>query len=146
MPATLLKKRLWHRYFPVNFAKFLRIPFVSIFHFSGSPCKQSIGVQTGYLETGDIKTSSSQPNFTATDPWCPATVDDKQFMAVDLGEDFSISKIATQGKLDDKDRYITLYGLQYSSDAKKWTDYKDIFGNAVSSSSRPYKHVMCTPR
>ena len=26
-PATLLKKRLWHRYFPVNFVKFLRIPF-----------------------------------------------------------------------------------------------------------------------
>ena len=23
-PATLLKKRLWHRCFPVNFAKFLR--------------------------------------------------------------------------------------------------------------------------
>ena len=23
----LLKNRLWHRYFPVNFAKFLRIPF-----------------------------------------------------------------------------------------------------------------------
>ena len=26
-PATLLKKRLWHRYFPVNFAKFFRTPF-----------------------------------------------------------------------------------------------------------------------
>ena len=26
-PATLLKKRLWHRYFPVNFAKLLRTPF-----------------------------------------------------------------------------------------------------------------------
>ena len=26
-PATLLKKRLWHRYFPVNFKKFLRTPF-----------------------------------------------------------------------------------------------------------------------
>ena len=25
-PATLLKKRLWHRSFPVNFAKFLRTP------------------------------------------------------------------------------------------------------------------------
>ena len=25
-PETLLKKRLWHRFFPVNFAKFLRIP------------------------------------------------------------------------------------------------------------------------
>ena len=26
---TLLKKRLWHRYFPVDFAKFLRTPFVT---------------------------------------------------------------------------------------------------------------------
>ena len=28
-PATLLKKRLWHRCFPVNFAKFLRTPFLT---------------------------------------------------------------------------------------------------------------------
>ena len=28
-PATLLKIRLWHRCFPVNFAKFLRTPFVT---------------------------------------------------------------------------------------------------------------------
>ena len=27
-PATFLKKRLWHRCFPVNFAKFLRTPFL----------------------------------------------------------------------------------------------------------------------
>ena len=27
-PGTLLKKRLWHRCFPVNFAKFLRLPFL----------------------------------------------------------------------------------------------------------------------
>ena len=26
-PATVLKKRLWHRCFPVNFVKFLRTPF-----------------------------------------------------------------------------------------------------------------------
>ena len=26
-PATLLKKSLWHRCFPVNFAKFIRTPF-----------------------------------------------------------------------------------------------------------------------
>ena len=29
-PAALLKKRLWHRCFPVNFAKFLRTPFYRI--------------------------------------------------------------------------------------------------------------------
>ena len=28
-PATLLKNRLWHRCFPVDFAKFLRTPFVT---------------------------------------------------------------------------------------------------------------------
>ena len=28
VPATLLKKRLWHRCFTVNFAKFLRTPFL----------------------------------------------------------------------------------------------------------------------
>ena len=27
-PPTLLKKRPWHRWFPVNFAKFLRTPFL----------------------------------------------------------------------------------------------------------------------
>ena len=27
-PATLLKKKLWHRCFPVNFWKFLRTPFI----------------------------------------------------------------------------------------------------------------------
>ena len=27
-PATLLKKRLWHRCFPVNFAKLLRTPIL----------------------------------------------------------------------------------------------------------------------
>ena len=34
-PATLLKKRLWHRCFPVNFAKFLRTPFLQ--NTSGRP-------------------------------------------------------------------------------------------------------------
>ena len=28
-PATLIEKRLWHRCFPVNFAKFLRTPFLT---------------------------------------------------------------------------------------------------------------------
>ena len=28
IPATLLKMRLWHRYFPVNLTKFLRTPFL----------------------------------------------------------------------------------------------------------------------
>ncbi|XP_002155492.1 discoidin domain-containing receptor 2 isoform X1 [Hydra vulgaris] len=95
----------------------------------GHSCKDPVGIQTGFLETRDIKTSSSQLNFTATDAWCPSISNDKQYFAVDLGEEFSISKIATEGKLD-TGRYVKLYTLDYSSDAKKWTEYKDIMGKA----------------
>ena len=31
-PANLLKKRLWHSCFPVNFAEFLRTPFLTEHH------------------------------------------------------------------------------------------------------------------
>ena len=34
-PATLLKKRLWHRCFPVSFVKFLRTPLVATSECSG---------------------------------------------------------------------------------------------------------------
>ena len=35
MPATLLKKRLWHRCFPVNIEKFLRTPLDDCFWLCG---------------------------------------------------------------------------------------------------------------
>ena len=49
-PATLLKKRLWHRSFPVNFAKFLRAPFswntsAGCFYSSTNYIKNQIPVQ-----------------------------------------------------------------------------------------------------
>ena len=28
-PATLIKRRIWHKCFPMNFAKFLRTPFLT---------------------------------------------------------------------------------------------------------------------
>lgn len=97
---------------------------------SGSSCKEPLGLQTGFLETRDIKTSSSSGNFSATDPWCATKSDDKQFIAFDLGEDFSLSKVAIQGKIDDKNRFVESFTMDYSSDAKKWSEYKDIFGKS----------------
>ena len=99
-------------------------------------CKDSLGVQSGFLETRDIKTSTNQKNFSATDAWCPSVVDDKQFFAVDLGEEFSLTKIATQGKVDDQNRFVKSYTLEYSSDANTWTPYADIMGKAVSKYAR----------
>ena len=47
-PATLLKKRIWHRFFPVDFAKFLATPFY------GTPLDdcfwQTIGQKLGKKE------------------------------------------------------------------------------------------------
>eukprot|EP00794_Sanderia_malayensis_P006314 gene6314-7037_t len=88
-------------------------------------CKEPIGIQTGFLEDRDVKTSSAAKNFTIHDAWCAATNNDKQFFAFDLGEDFLFSKIATQGKVDDKNRFVKSYVLQFSNDNKKWTPYLD---------------------
>ena len=47
-PATLLKKRLWHRCFPVNFVKFLRTRFLQntsgrlLLYCSKNNCKQTL--------------------------------------------------------------------------------------------------------
>ena len=48
--ATLLKKKLWHRCFPVNFAKFLRTPFVQNTSTSGRLSYKERRCQTKFLE------------------------------------------------------------------------------------------------
>ena len=53
-PATLLKKRFWHRYFPVNFAKisknpfFYRTPPVAASEICSLSCKGPIPVLRSY--------------------------------------------------------------------------------------------------
>jgi len=95
---------------------------------SSSKCQDSIGIQTGFLETRDIKTSTSQKDFSATDPWCATEQNEKQFMAFDLGEEFQLAKVATMGKADDKNRFVSKYILAYSHDGEKWDDYIDSAG------------------
>ena len=50
MPAAFLKKRLWYMYFPVNFAKFLRAPFLQ----NTSGWQNTSGLQntSGFWEDG----------------------------------------------------------------------------------------------
>ena len=100
---------------------------------TSSSCSSPIGIQTGFLETRDIKTSTSQKDFTATDPWCATKQDVAQFMAVDLGENFKLTKVATLGKADDQNRFVKEYALEYSSDGSKWQEYKDVTGKRVNN-------------
>ena len=51
--ATLLKKGLWHRCFPVNFGKFLRRPPVAAFFSSNN--KDELGDLHNYLNQKVIK-------------------------------------------------------------------------------------------
>ena len=46
-PATLLKKTLWHRSFPVTFAKFLRTPFLTE-HLRATASQYSMGETVFY--------------------------------------------------------------------------------------------------
>ena len=73
-PTTLLKKRLWHRCFPVNFVKVLRIPLLAASIYSKEklsntnqylPCLfQNIRIYYGILpisqtESGDLITDKN---------------------------------------------------------------------------------------
>ena len=50
--ATLLKKGLWQRCFPVNFAKFLRIPPVTAFFSSNNKDElRDLHHQVGYMSS-----------------------------------------------------------------------------------------------
>ena len=63
-PANLLKKRLWHRYFPKNFAKFLRTPFLQntfarllldeIFELASATIKETKTEIAHRIKNGDI--------------------------------------------------------------------------------------------
>ena len=49
-PATLSKKSLWHRRFPVNFAKFLRTPFLQNSS-GGCFCKVQVNEKNSFTHT-----------------------------------------------------------------------------------------------
>ena len=73
-PATLLKKRLWHTCFPVNFAKFIRTPFLqNTFKWVlATSFKSSVIRQKGESQNGGnkkIKHAKFSKNWTFLTPW-----------------------------------------------------------------------------
>ena len=54
-PATLLKKSLWHKCFPVNFTKFLRTPFFTehLEWLSSSKWRVTVSGELMFLESYD---------------------------------------------------------------------------------------------
>ena len=75
-PATLLKKRLWHMCFPMNFAKFLRTPFLTehlwllLLHFCSHEEKGTafLPVTLDPSCTTGYRTTYSQPDLSSKLP------------------------------------------------------------------------------
>lgn len=64
---------------------------------------------------------------TRGDGWCAAEKSGKDWLQVDLGKEFELCAVSTQGDgtYDEYDEWVTDFKLSYSSDENTWTDYKD---------------------
>lgn len=64
---------------------------------------------------------------TRGDGWCAAEESGKDWLQVDLGREFELCPVATQGDgtYDEYDEWVTDFKLSYSSDENTWTNYKD---------------------
>ena len=67
-PSPLLKKRLWYRYFPLNFVKFLRTPFFAE-HFWTTASDPSISLMTDYLGKHNQSTKKVKNKNTRLERW-----------------------------------------------------------------------------
>ncbi|XP_031562046.1 lactadherin-like [Actinia tenebrosa] len=88
-----------------------------------APCYEALGVQTGGLDDGDITASSKLANFTATDSWCSQENDENQYLQIDLGEKTKLTRIATQGALEQPGKHVKTFAVLYSMDGKKFQTY-----------------------
>ena len=81
-------------------------------------------MQTGGLDDEDITASSKLDNFTATDAWCSQDTDENQYLQIDLGEKTKLTRIATQGALEQPEKHVKTFAVLHSMDGKKFQTYK----------------------
>ena len=62
--------------------------------------------------------------------WCAEHKNQEDWLQVDLGEEFQVCAVATQGFPTYK-QWVTDFNLSHSSDGNIWTSYKDGNGTEV---------------
>lgn len=70
---------------------------------------------------------------TRGDGWCASEKSGNDWLQIDLGKEFELCAVATQGDRthDNTDEWVTAFKLSYSSDGDTWTNYKDVNGIEV---------------
>ena len=99
-------------------------------------CHQPLGMQSGSISDESIRASSSQDRYHGpyrarlhlkkegilSSAWSAKYNDRKQWIIVNLGSLFTITRIATQGR-NDKDQWVKSYRMDYSKYGLSWIHY-----------------------
>lgn len=59
--------------------------------------------------------------------WTASIQNAGQYIAIDFGKDYIVTKVMTQGR-QGSDEYVIEFTLEYSADNKTWTEYTNEFG------------------
>ena len=100
---------------------------------------EALGVGSGSIPDGNLSTSSSldetcgaargRLNIAADGEqkgaWCAQENDENQWIQVDCGKVFRLTKIETQGRGDDDSQRVTSYCMLYSNNGQDFIPYKE---------------------
>jgi len=62
-----------------------------------------------------------------TGAWTASVQNSQQYLGVDLGASYIVTKVYTQGR-QGSDEFVTEYTLEYSMDNNTWAEYTNEFG------------------
>ena len=103
------------------------------FVFPGSCSDRPLGMETGEIFDGSITASSEENDtpakngrldYSAGKSWCAGTQDNNPFLQIDLGTNFVLCAVATQGN-SQAEEWVETYQLQTSNDGLNWKDYEE---------------------
>ncbi|XP_022792632.1 coagulation factor VIII-like [Stylophora pistillata] len=100
-------------------------------------CQMSLGMEDGRIKDSAMSASSSYsayhvaklgrlnlvPPSGYAGAWCVKTRDTHQWIQVDLGRPSTVTKVATQGRQDCCDQWVTSYAVSYSLVSPYWVYY-----------------------
>ena len=107
--------------------------------FSACTTGAPLGMENGAINDSQITSSSFWANRhepwhgrlrrpVTTDgigSWASASLNKKEYLQVDLGEDRNLTRVATQGRPTDAVQWVTSYAILYSTDGLDWKMYTE---------------------
>ncbi|KAK3723796.1 hypothetical protein QZH41_019473, partial [Actinostola sp. cb2023] len=103
-------------------------------------CEHPLGMEDGTIKDSVISASSYASNNPVHKPengrlnkkkdakgiggWAAGSKGKGEHIQIDLGSVKVVTKVATQGRQDHFEQYVTKYSLSYSNDGENWSDYE----------------------